>query len=114
MEKGLLFAIAFLNFLTAVITSITLYYSRRTEINTNSMKDALVAATSRADRAEGKEEGRLEVIAVPAATGPLPVSDEKATAVAEKTAAATTTMAEATVKLADAAVEISKKPGEKK
>lgn len=102
MEQAILIAIAVLNFLTAVIAGITLMYSRRTEINTNSMKDALVSATSRADRAEGKEEGRLEVVALPTA-GPLPVTDSRTAAAAEQTAAATE-------KLADAAVVLANKP----
>lgn len=108
VEQALLIAIAILNFLTAIITGITLYYSRRTEINTNSMKDALVSATSRADRAEGKEEGRLEVIAVPPSSGPLPVTDSRTAAAAEQTATAATATAKATEKLADAAVVLSK------
>jgi hypothetical protein len=32
----------------------------KTELNTNSMKDALVASTAVASHAEGKEEGRVE------------------------------------------------------
>lgn len=44
--------------LIAVMNMVTLYYSRRTEKNTNSMKDALVEATAKLSHAEGKEEGR--------------------------------------------------------
>jgi len=49
----------------AVVTSIGLaliayntYLTRRTEKNTNSMKDALVASTAKASHAEGLAEGK--------------------------------------------------------
>lgn len=44
--------------LIGVMNLVTLYYSRKTEKNTNSMKDALVEATAKLSHAEGKEEGR--------------------------------------------------------
>ena len=36
------------------------YISRKTEKNTNSMKDALVASTAKASKAEGRQEERDE------------------------------------------------------
>jgi hypothetical protein len=55
------------NALGLVNTVILLYYGQRvmatvqkTELNTNSMKDALVAATKLSAHAEGREEGRAE------------------------------------------------------
>lgn len=44
----------------ALMNVCTLYYARKTEINTNSMKDALVVATAKAAHAKGKEAGRKE------------------------------------------------------
>lgn len=46
--------------IVAAMNALTLYYTRRTEKNTNSMKDALVASEKTASHAEGKEEGRAE------------------------------------------------------
>lgn len=46
--------------LVAVMNGVTLYYSRRTEKNTNSMKDELVRATGEKAHAAGKEEARAE------------------------------------------------------
>lgn len=46
--------------LVAVLNGITLYFTRRTEKNTNSMKDALVASTAKASLQEGREQGRDE------------------------------------------------------
>ena len=40
---------------------VVLYYTHRTEKNTNSMKDALVKATGEAHFAEGREVGREEM-----------------------------------------------------
>lgn len=45
---------------TQKISQEALEISRKTEINTNSMKDALVAATKLASHAEGLAEGRVE------------------------------------------------------
>lgn len=42
----------------AVLTSVNTYYSRKTEKNTNSMKDALVLTTAIASDAVGFERGR--------------------------------------------------------
>ena len=41
-------------------TTEVLEVSKQTEKNTNSMKDALVLATSISSHAEGKEEGRIQ------------------------------------------------------
>jgi uncharacterized protein YpmB len=43
--------------IVAVMNAITLYFTRRTEKNTNSMKDALVASTAKASLAEGEAKG---------------------------------------------------------
>lgn len=43
--------------LVAVMNAVTLYYTRKTEKNTNSMKDALVAQTALASHAAGRKEG---------------------------------------------------------
>lgn len=66
----------------AVLNAFTGYLAWRTrsdvrviEKATNSMKDALVAATDVAARAEGKEEGRLEGVAEGARQGQGRVSD---------------------------------------
>lgn len=44
--------------IVAAMNMITMYYTRKTEKNTNSMKDALVEATAKVSHAEGREEGR--------------------------------------------------------
>lgn len=46
--------------LVAVATAINTYYSRKTEKNTNSMKDALVASADVEGHARGLKEGRDE------------------------------------------------------
>lgn len=51
-------AIALTNAFTAIMVWRTHQISKKTELNTNSMKDALVAATKVASHAEGMEEGR--------------------------------------------------------
>lgn len=56
---------------TWIMAGITLYYAHRTEKNTNSMKDALVAKTAAASHAEGREEGRQEGVAVTAAAATM-------------------------------------------
>lgn len=53
-----LISIAFMNMVTMILGLVTAYYSRRTEQNTNSMKDALVASTAKVSHAEGVIEGR--------------------------------------------------------
>jgi len=57
--------IALLNtFMTCVVSLLVAYntyLTRRTEINTNSMKDALVASTAKASHAEGLAEGKIFV-----------------------------------------------------
>ena len=61
MEDHLiLLGIAALNVIGGAIGFLTLWYTRRTERNTNSMKDALVKATRLAAHAAGREEMRLE------------------------------------------------------
>jgi len=44
----------------AALTAINTYYSRKTEKNTNSMKDALVASADVEGHARGLKEGREE------------------------------------------------------
>ena len=46
-----------------ILSRQTLAVSQKTEINTNSMKDALIAATDKAAHATGKEEGRIQEVA---------------------------------------------------
>lgn len=85
----------------------TLYYTRRTEKNTNSMKDALVARTAESSHAAGRDEMRVESEATAALvaegvkqattannngnipTGrPLPVADSRTATATERTATA--------------------------
>lgn len=54
----LLVVVAISNLLTAVLTTRIHKLTLQTEQNTNSMKDALVAATALASRAEGVTAGR--------------------------------------------------------
>lgn len=49
-----------------ILTLMNTYYTRKTENNTNSMKDALVAQTKESAHAAGKEEGRVEAKATAA------------------------------------------------
>lgn len=44
-----------------VVGLFTVYYTRRTEKNTNSMKDALVKTTGESEKAKGVIQGRHEV-----------------------------------------------------
>lgn len=53
--------------LVAVLNIATLYFTRQTEKNTNSMKDALVASTGVAAHAAGRDEMRAESEATAAA-----------------------------------------------
>lgn len=46
--------------IVAIMNALTLYYTHKTEKNTNSMKDALVASTAKASHAEGLAEGKAE------------------------------------------------------
>jgi hypothetical protein len=55
--------IALINAPTWIVSGFTLYYTWRTEKNTNSMKDALVKTTGIAAHAAGREEMRAEVAA---------------------------------------------------
>lgn len=50
---------AFFVFMNSVTGFVTLFYARRTEINTNSMKDALVARTAEASEAKGRDDQRV-------------------------------------------------------
>lgn len=83
--------------------------AEKTEINTNSMKDALVKATGEAAHAAGKEEGRSEgeakaVIVAglhPTQAQPLPVADNRTAEATERTAAASERSAAAAERSAD-------------
>lgn len=82
----------------------------KVEKATNSMKDALVAATAKASLAEGKEQGRETAMieekerglvepvrgktVLPIAVLPVPVADERTAKAAEQTAKATEQIAE--------------------
>jgi len=55
-----LLGIAVMNAYTAYAVNKTHNLALKTELNTNSMKDALVKATGIAAHAEGREEGRLQ------------------------------------------------------
>jgi hypothetical protein len=48
----------FMLLIVAALNAYTAYLSLRTEKNTNSMKDALVASTAKASHAEGLAEGK--------------------------------------------------------
>lgn len=49
-----------INLATAVLAALTYSQSRKTELNTNSMKDALVKAVATSARMEGRDEMRAE------------------------------------------------------
>ena len=53
--------------LVAVMNAATLYYSRHTEKNTNSMKDALIISTRAVAHQAGREEMRTEAATTAAA-----------------------------------------------
>lgn len=53
-------AVVIMQLLNVTMQAFVLFYSRRTEKNTNSMKDALVASTAKASHAEGVVEGKAE------------------------------------------------------
>ena len=59
MEHDLIL-VAVINLFTAFVTWRTYSLTRQVVIHTNSMKDALVASTDKAARAEGKAEGKAE------------------------------------------------------
>ncbi len=63
----------------AILNGMTLYYTRRTELNTNSLATELNKRTAESAHAAGKEEGRVEGIAKAAvlAEGQLAGSKEK-------------------------------------
>lgn len=44
----------------AAMQSVNLYYTRQTEKNTNSMKDALVSSTAKENYSRGKDEERIK------------------------------------------------------
>lgn len=56
----MLFLIAIVNMITASLVLMAKRDINKIEIATNSMKDALVAATAKASKAEGKAEQRAE------------------------------------------------------
>lgn len=58
-----------LNLIAVIASFITLYYCKKAESNTSLLKDALMEATSKLQRAEGKEEARKEA----ANAGPIAV-----------------------------------------
>lgn len=59
LNTALLLGIAGIQCLTAYQTYRTMKISKMTELNTNSMKDALIASTKLASYAEGKAAGEL-------------------------------------------------------
>lgn len=67
MEKYFLASIVVLNLITAILALITAIMAwrthtaaQRTEVNTNSMREALVISTGKAAHADGLEQGRQE------------------------------------------------------
>lgn len=66
----------------------------KVEKATNSMKDALVAATAKASLSEGREQGRIET-ELRNKEEPLPVADDRTAAAAERSASATERVADA-------------------
>ena len=96
-EQLVLLGIALLQAFTAIVAYLTNRTARaaaaniqKVEVATNSMKDALVAATGKAADAMGFERGRLqgELTAerVAGVTAPVPVADARAAAGIEKIA----------------------------
>lgn len=81
----------------------------KVELATNSMKDALVAATAKASLIEGQVLGRAEEKKdrIEHDDAPVPVTDNRVAQATEK-------MAAATEKMADAAEIMTKKEGEGK
>lgn len=59
-DHWVLLAIAVVNAITAAVSLATLHFARRTELNTNSMKDELVAATRKSALGEGRDAMRVE------------------------------------------------------
>ena len=55
-----LIIVAIINAYTAYVSTKTRAIAQKTETNTNSMKDQLMAATAISSHAEGREEGRAE------------------------------------------------------
>lgn len=111
----------------AIMNALTLYYTRQTEKNTNSLVTSLVNTTAAASDAAGAErarkEGELKAALVKAAghgpasvqpppsdKTPLPVADDRTAKAAERTAAAAEGSAKATERVADATEKVSKKP----
>lgn len=106
--------------IVAFMNAVTLYYTRQTEKNTNSLVGRLVTSTAEASDAAGHERARKEgeLRAAQTAAGrtppapgvlplpgkvPLPVADDRTAVAAERSATATE-------RVADAAEEVSKKP----
>lgn len=65
--------------LIGVLALINTYYSRKTEKNTNSMREQLVQRTGEASHAAGKLEGKAEaaITAATLAEGRLSATEEK-------------------------------------
>lgn len=127
-ETSWLAIIAVSNTLTALLAFATLIIGKWTrddvktlEINTNSIREALVTATAEASEAKGRDAQRLIGEAKAAAVqqgrneaklepkgattsgpAPVPVTDAQATKAAESTARSTAKLAEATVQIAEA------------
>lgn len=76
--------------LNSLFGLLTLMYARRTELNTNSMKDALVARTAESFEAKGRDEERVRgaLKAADVAGGRLDASRSQAKAPAASTSAA--------------------------
>lgn len=112
METLILLIIALLNAYTAWATMQNKQDIRKIELATNSMKDALVAATDKSAHAAGREEGRQEGAATAAVLargalsshGPLqsvggeevPTKDRRVAEAAERTASAQERVADST------------------
>lgn len=118
----MLLAIAICNVIIAVLAwhtkqdvAATRVTAERTELNTNSMREALVQRTGEAEHAKGREEARKEgetkaaelaetaEVRLAASELPVPVTDNRVAESTEAMAASTEKMAEATTKLAEAA-----------
>lgn len=110
----MLLAIAICNVVIAVLAwhtkqdvAATRVTAERTELNTNSMREALVQRTGEAEHARGREEARVEGEAkaekmaetrLPESDLPVPVTDDRVAEAAEKGAAATERIAVAAEK----------------
>lgn len=111
-------------FVVAIMNAVTLYYTRQTEKNTNSLVGRLVNSTALASDAAGHERARKEAelkAAQIAARGsdpgakpssgktPLPVADDRTAKAAESTAKSVERSADAAERVADVAEDKAKK-----